>query len=195
MRIFRLMVIVVLVGGVAASTMAAEKASGKVAGAVQSDYLIGPGDVLEISVWKEDALTKNLSVLPDGKISFPLIGEVRAAGKTVALLEKEIESRLARFVPDPVLSVSVQQVNSLMIYVIGRVNQPGRFVLNTNINVLQALSMAGGLNTFAKRDDIRIFRNIQGRNLIYRFDYEEVSAGENLAQNIKLMRGDVVVAR
>jgi polysaccharide biosynthesis/export protein len=195
MKIFRLWVIVVMVVGVAASAMAADKASGKVAGAVQSDYLIGPGDVLEISVWKEDALTKSLSVLPDGKISFPLIGEVRAAGKTVALLEKEIEGRLARFVPDPVLSVCVQQVNSLMIYVIGRVNQPGRFVLNTNINVLQALSMAGGLNTFAKRDDIRIFRNTRGRHLIYRFDYDEVSAGENLAQNIKLMRGDVVVAR
>lgn len=175
--------------------MAAEKVSRKTVATVQSDYLIGPGDILEISVWKEEALTKLLSVLPDGKISFPLVGEVRAAGRTVAQLKKEIATRLVRFVPDPVLSVGVQQVNSLMVYVIGRVNRPGRFELNANINVLQALSMAGGLNSFADRGDIRIFRNVRGRNLIYRFDYDQVSAGKNLAQNITLMRGDVVVAR
>jgi polysaccharide biosynthesis/export protein len=195
MKIFRLLFVVVWVCCMVSPLSAAEKKVRKVAAVVRSDYLIGPGDVLEVSVWKEDALTKNLSVLPDGKISFPLIGQVQAAGKTVAQLKKEIGIRLVRFVPDPVLSVGVQQVNSLMIYVIGRVNQPGRFVLNANINVLQALSMAGGLNSFANRGDIRIFRHVRGRDLIYRFDYDDVSAGRNLAQNIMLMRGDVVVAR
>lgn len=195
MKIFRLLLVVALVGGVAGAAMAAEKASGKVASAFLRDYLIGPGDVLEVSVWKEEALTKNLSVLPDGKISFPLIGEVVAAGKTVGQLKKEIASRLVRFVPDPVLSVGVQQVNSLMIYVIGRVNKPGRFDLNTNITVLQALAMAGGLDSFAKRDQVRIFRRVKDQVLIYTFDYDDVSAGRNLRQNITLMRGDVVVAR
>lgn len=195
MKIFRLFLVVVMVVGVAGAAMAAEKASRKVAGAVQRNYLIGPGDVLEISVWKEEALTKNLSVLPDGRISFPLIGEVVAAGKTVTRLKKEIANRLVRFVPDPVLSVSVQQVNSLIIYVIGRVNKPGRFALNSNIDVLQALSMAGGLDSFAKRSQVKIFRRIKGKFLIYTFDYDDVSAGKNLRQNITLMRGDVVVAR
>jgi polysaccharide export outer membrane protein len=113
----------------------------------------------------------------------------------VVQLKKDIESRLVPYVSDPALSVIVHQVNSLMIYVIGRVKQPGRFVLNGNINVLQALSMAGGLNSFAKRDQIKIFRGSEGKNVIYNFDYDDVSAGKNLSQNIILMRGDVVVAR
>ena len=195
MKIFRLLVIVALVGWVAGTAMADAKAPVKVASPAQRDYLIGPGDVLEISVWKEEALTKSLSVLPDGKISFPLIGQVQAAGRTVALLTKDIEIRLARFIPDPNLSVGVQQVNSLLIYVIGKVNNPGRFALNSNINVMQALSMAGGLNTFANEGDIRIFRRAGNKTLIYRFDYDDVSAGKNLRQNITLRRGDVVVAR
>ena len=195
MKILRFWMVVALVACVAGTAVAAESASGKAAGAVQSDYRIGPGDILDISVWKEEALTKNLSVLPDGKISFPLIGEVVAAGRTVAQLKKEIAARLVRYVPDPVLSVGVQQVNSLMIYVIGRVNNPGRFALNANIDVLQALSMAGGLDSFAKRDQVKIFRRTKDKFLIYSFDYDDVAAGKNLKQNIALMRGDVVVAR
>ena len=195
MKILRLLLIVALVGGAADAASAGDKASGKVADAFPRNYLIGPGDVLEISVWKEEALTKNLSVLPDGKISFPLIGEVVAAGKTVAQVRKEIAARLVRFVPDPVLSVGVQQVNSLIVYVIGRVNKPGRFALNANIDVLQALSMAGGLDSFAKRDQVKIFRRVKDRFLIYTFDYDDVSVGRNLKQNITLLRGDVVVAK
>jgi len=133
-------------------------------------------------------------VLPDGKIAFPLIGEVQAAEKTVSQLKKEIEARLKPFVPDPELSVVVLQVNSLMVYVIGRVNHPGRFVLNTNVDVLQALSMAGGLNSFAKRGEIKIFRKTAQHQQIFEFDYDQVSAGKNMTQNIVLKRGDVVVA-
>lgn len=157
------------------------------------DYIIGPGDVLEVSVWKEEALSKLLTVLPDGKITFPLVGEVVAGGMTVAQLKKDIESRLVRFVPDPVLTVGVHQVNSMMVYVIGKVNNPGRFTLNTNINVMQALAMAGGLNPFAKRDEIRVFRNRTGKTSSFEFDYDEVADGKNLAQNILLLRGDVIV--
>jgi polysaccharide export outer membrane protein len=191
MKIFRLLIAVALTFCLAGPVMAAEKATGT----ALHDYQIGSGDILEISVWKEEALTKNLSVLPDGKISFPLIGEVVAAGKTVAQVKEEIASRLVRFVPDPVLSVGVQQVNSLIVYVIGRVNKPGQFALNANIDVLQALSMAGGLDSFAKRDQVRIFRRVKDRFLIYTFDYDDVSVGRNLQQNITLMRGDVVLAR
>jgi polysaccharide export outer membrane protein len=158
-------------------------------------YIVGPGDVLDIAVWKEEALTKLLTVLPDGKISFPLIGEVVAGGKTVEELKKEMETRLVKFVPDPVLSVGINQVNSMLVYVIGRVNNPGRFVLNANINILQVLSMAGGLNSFAKRSEIRMFREKDGNTEIREFDYDAVSAGKNLEQNIYLMRGDVIVVR
>lgn len=184
-------VLIILVFLMAATASAAEKVSslpGK-------DYVIGPGDVLEISVWKEESLTKLLTVLPDGKITYPLIGEVAAGGWTVAQLKKEIETRLSRFVPDPVLSVGVHQVNSMVIYVIGKVNNPGRFALNANINVLQALAMAGGLNSFAKRGQVQIFREKGGRTETYPFDYDEVSDGENLEQNIQLVRGDTIVVR
>lgn len=156
-------------------------------------YVIGPGDVLFISVWKNEAMTRTPTVLPDGNISFPLIGEVVAEGKTVAELKKEMEERLSRFVLDLVLSVEVRQINSILIYVIGRVNHPGRFALNTHVNVLQALSIAGGLNPFAKRNQIRIFRETGNTTAVFDFRYDEVSEGRHLEQNIRLRRGDVIV--
>ena len=119
------------------------------------DYIIGPGDVLDISVWNNEALTKLVTVLPDGKIHFPLIGEVVVGGKTLVVLEKELKQSIGTFVPAPDLTVMVQQVNSMLIYVIGKVNHPGRFALNTNVNVLQVLAMAGGLNTFAKSTSVK----------------------------------------
>ena len=157
------------------------------------EYTIGPGDILDISVWKDEALSKLVTVLPDGRISFPLIGQVAAGGKTVTQLRENLERKLSRFVPDLSLSVIVHQVNSMMVYVIGRVNRPDRFILNTNTNVLQALSMAGGLNPFAKRSKIKIFRSENGMTKTIPFNYNEVTKGEKLEQNIMLIRGDVVV--
>ena len=157
------------------------------------DYVIGPGDVLDISVWNNEALTRAVTVLPDGKIHFPLIGEVVVGGKTLLVLEKELKDKINPFEPDPELSVMVNQVNSMLIYVIGKVNHPGRFVLNTNVNVLQALAMAGGLNAFAKRNKIKIFRETGGKTDMFPFEYDRVSEGENLEQNVRLERGDVVV--
>jgi polysaccharide biosynthesis/export protein len=156
-------------------------------------YIIGHGDILNINVWKDDALARQVTVLPDGRIAFPLIGEIKAEGKTVAQLRREIEAGLKRFVPDPILNVEIAQVNSMMIYVIGKVNHPGRFVLNTNIDTLQALAMAGGLNPFAKQDSIKVFRKTNQETSMYHFNYDEVSEGKQLSQNILLKRGDVIV--
>jgi len=156
-------------------------------------YIIGPGDVLSISVWKDEALTSVPTVLPDGFISFPLIGNIQAAGNTVAELKAEIEGKLARYVPDIVLSLEVRQANSMIVYVIGRVNAPGRFNLNANINVLQALSTAGGLNVFAKNNKIKIFREENGKTQMFPFEYDKIVKGENLEQNIRLKKGDIVV--
>ena len=91
------------------------------------------------------------------------------------------------------LAVGVRQMNSLMIYVVGKVNKPGMFVLNTNIDVLQGLAMAGGLNSFAKRGQIKVFRKLDGKTKIFDFDYDDVTDGEKLEQNIQLVRGDVIV--
>ncbi|MBU3950083.1 MAG: polysaccharide biosynthesis/export family protein [Proteobacteria bacterium] len=156
-------------------------------------YIIGPGDILDISVWKDEALTRMPIVLPDGFISFPLIGNIRASGKTVTQLKTEMEGKLARYVPDVILSLDVKQANSMIIYVIGRVNIPGRINLNANVNVLQALATAGGLNIFAKRDNIKIFREENDKTLIFPFEYDKVIEGKLLEENIRLKKGDIVV--
>ena len=157
-----------------------------------ADYIIGPGDQLAIEVWKDAALTRVVTVLPDGKISFPLIGELEAGGMTVAELKKEIEQKIARYVPNSTTTVEVRQSNSMHIYVLGRVNTPGRTLLNSNVNVLQALAIAGGPNTFANRTRIRIFREEKGKTVIFPFDYDDVTAGKDLKTNIELKRGDVI---
>jgi len=182
--------VVLMVLLMAATTAAADEKKPKW---VEDDYIIGPGDTLEVSVWKDPELTKAVTVLPDGKFSFPLIGEVRAGGKTVAELHKELKTGLNRFVPDVNLHVGVQQVNSMVIYVIGEVNSPGRLGMNANVNVLQALTMAGGLGEFADQDGIKIFRQIGAHTQIIDFDYKTVINGKNLEQNIILQRGDIIV--
>ena len=158
----------------------------------ETGYQIGPGDVLNIEVWKDPVLTRMVTVLPDGKIAFPLIGEVVAEGKTVSQLKKEVEGRLARYVQDAVITVEVRQMNSLQIYVLGRVNAPGRTILNANTNVLQALAIAGGPNPFANRSRIKIFRQEGEKTVVIPFDYDDVTAGKNMESNILLRRGDVV---
>ncbi|WP_236685681.1 polysaccharide biosynthesis/export family protein [Geobacter pickeringii] len=176
-----------------ASVVAAVESLPPIQEAVPSNYVIGAGDVIGISVWRDDALTKSVVVLPDGKFDFPLVGEVVAGGKTVAQLKEELEKKLSRYISDAQLSVDVKQSNSMLVYVIGRVNSPGRHVLLARTNVLQALAMAGGLNPFASKNDIRIFRNDGGATKMYSFAYGEVVEGKRLESNIELMRGDVIV--
>jgi polysaccharide export outer membrane protein len=182
-------------GGVPAA-IPASIASGEASHAkipTEDGYLIGPGDVLDISVWKDEALTRSCVVRPDGFISFPLAGEIPAAERTVSQLKAEMEAKLSRYVPGVVLSLEVKQINSLIIYVIGKVNNPGRFVLSVDVNVLQALATAGGLNVFAKRDMIKVYRQGTNETAIFPFDYDSVTEGKRLEQNIHLKRGDVVV--
>lgn len=179
--------------GLATSVLVFSFSAAQNAAAWAGDYRIGLGDILEISVWKNPDLTRVVTVLPDGKISFPLISQIRAVNKTLDELTVELKEKLNRFVPDVDLSIVVAQVNSMMIYVVGRVNHPGRFEMTTPMNVLQALATAGGLNPFAKGGSIKIFRDKGGPEKYIRFDYDEVAKGNNLAQNIVLERGDVIL--
>ncbi|MDJ0784830.1 MAG: polysaccharide biosynthesis/export family protein [Desulfosarcinaceae bacterium] len=179
--------------GAAASVKAREVGPATGALLQPPDYQIGPGDVLEISVWKDQALSRQVVVLPDGRIDFPLVGHFLAMGRTTQDLKIEMEEKLRRFIPEPILTVIVTQVNSMRVYVIGKVNRPGQLVLPSNVNVMQALAMAGGLNTFAKANDIRVFREVDDRTVMYPFAYERVSEGKQLEQNIVLQRGDVIV--
>jgi polysaccharide export outer membrane protein len=159
----------------------------------EPDYRIGPGDQLSIEVWKDKDLARLVTVLPDGKVAYPMVGEVVAAGKTVAQLQKEIEGKLSLYVKDAVITVEVRQVNSLQIYVLGHVKTPGRSIMTSNIDVLQALAIAGGPDQFAKVSRIKIFRREGGKTVIIPFDYDDVIAGKKPELNILLRRGDVVV--
>lgn len=165
------------------------------AGATDADYLVQAGDVLEVSVWNEPDLQKEVLVRPDGKISFPLTqGDVQAARRSVDALREEITQRLSHYIPDLVVTVSVKQILGNKVYVIGQVNNPGVFVMNPRIDVLQALSMAGGGTAFASLNDIRILRrSADGKQQAVRFQYGDVIKGNNLDQNIMLRSGDVIV--
>jgi len=156
-------------------------------------YVIGPEDALDISVWRDDTLKAAVLVRPDGGISFPLIGEVQVAGKSVTEVREELVKRLEKFVPEPVVSVSVVRIASYRFYIIGRVNKPGEFPVGRNVDVLQALSMAGGLTPFASEDDIRIIRKIDGKSVSIPFQYSRVRKGGDLSQNITLKSGDVLL--
>jgi polysaccharide export outer membrane protein len=176
--------------GPAAASQAAAAAQAAQAG---HGYRIGPEDVLEITVWKEDGLHKEVLVRPDGGISFPLVGDVVAAGRTALDIQNEITERLKKIINDPVVSVAVEKVTANKLYVIGRVAKPGEFVAGRYVDVLQALSMAGGLTPFAAEDDIKVLRRIDGKEEVYRFSYSDIRQGRRLEQNIQLQGGDVVV--
>ncbi len=161
--------------------------------AVDTDYRLGPDDVLMISVWKNPELTREVIVRPDGKISFPLVGETQAGGRSVQALEEELKEKVSEYIPGVNLTVMVNQANNYKIYVIGQVPRPGEYRLGQAINVMQALSKAGGLATFAQRDEIIILRTENGAQKKIPFNYKEVKQGKHLEQNINLQPGDVVV--
>lgn len=156
-------------------------------------YLIQPGDILRITVWKEEDLQREVIVRPDGQISFPLVGELNAAGSEVSGLRAQIEGRLEKYIPDPVVSVDVRELRGNTVYVIGKVNRPGNFPVTRNVDVMQALSMAGGMGTYAAANKIKILRREGGVQRAIPFEYGEIEKGENLEQNIVLQPGDVVV--
>jgi polysaccharide export outer membrane protein len=176
----------------AALTLAQDNGRAQVDSDVRG-YAVQPGDLLHVSVWKEEGLDQDVLVRPDGGFSFPLAGDVDAAGKTVEQLRQEITQRLQRYIPGLVVTVAVTEINGNKIYVIGQVNDPGQFVVNPRVDVMQALSIAGGMTAFASTGDIFVLRRQDGRQVALPFSYNDVVRGKNLDQNILLQSGDVVV--
>ncbi len=157
-------------------------------------YTVKPGDVLQIQVWKEPDLQGPVLVRPDGSFSFPLAGQMDARGKTVGELQQLVTEKLKKYISDPVVTVSVSEVKGNKVYVLGQVNKPGEFIVNPRVDVMQALSMAGGTTAFAALGDIVILRrNDNGQQQSLPFRYADVARGRNLQQNIMLQAGDVVV--
>jgi polysaccharide biosynthesis/export protein len=157
-------------------------------------YTVKPGDTLSVSVWKEPDLQGPVLVRPDGTFSFPLAGQMDARNKTVQELQQELTTKLKKYISDPVVTVSIQEIKGNKVYVIGQVQKPGDFVVNPRVDVMQALSMAGGTTPFAALGDIMILRRTQtGQQQALPFKYTDVVRGKNLDQNIILQAGDVVV--
>lgn len=162
--------------------------------AYQDSYAIQPGDLLRISVWGEEALVADTPVRPDGFISFPLADDVPAAGHTVAELRAALTEKLKKYVPDPVVTVMTTELRGNTVFVIGKVNRPGPFPVQRPTDVVQALSMAGGMTPYAAAGKIRILRrDAQGQQQAIPFDYSDIEKGKDLKQNIVLQPGDVVV--
>lgn len=160
---------------------------------VTGTYTVNPGDILEISVWKEQDLQRQSLVRPDGYFSFPLTGDIRAEGRTIEQVRQEVGSRVSRFVPEPVVSVSILEPRGSKVYVIGQVQRPGEFPINRFVDVVQALSMAGGTTPFAQLDSIKILRREGNAQLAIPFAYSDIAAGKRLQQNIVLKPGDTVL--
>lgn len=156
-------------------------------------YAVKPGDVLSIAVWKEPDLQGPVLVRPDGSFSFPLAGQIDARGKTVQELQTVVTERLKKYISDPVVTVSISEVKGNKVYVLGQVNKPGEFIVNPRVDVMQALSMAGGTTPYAALGDIVILRRADSGQQALPFHYADVSRGRNLQQNIMLQAGDVVV--
>jgi polysaccharide export outer membrane protein len=156
-------------------------------------YRIQPGDLLRISVWKEQDLQGEVLVRPDGGLSFPLAGDVQATGKSVEELRKELTERLKEFIPDAVVTVAIKEIGGNRVYVLGKVNRPGEFSFSRPLDVMQALSLAGGTTPYAALNDIVILRRNNERVDAIRFRYADVEHGKELSQNVLLHSGDTVV--
>jgi polysaccharide biosynthesis/export protein len=157
------------------------------------NYVIGPQDVLDISVWKEPELTRAVPVRPDGKISMPLLNDVQAAGRTPLQLAADITAGLKKFVTDPQVTVIVGTINSQRIFILGEVNRAGAYPLLPNMTVLQALSSAGGFTIYANLKKIYVLRVEEGKQVKHPFNYKDVLAGKAADQNIFVKAGDTIV--
>ncbi len=158
------------------------------------DFIIGNGDVLAISVWKQPDLSRSVPVRSDGKVSLPLIGEITAAGQTPAKLEQELTSKFQPYLAEPEVTVIVEQINSEKFNILGRVAKPGSYLLVNPTTVLDAIALAGGCKEFAKQKQIYVLRrHPDGSEARLPFNYQEVIKGKNTAQNVDLQPRDTIV--
>jgi polysaccharide biosynthesis/export protein len=168
----------------------------KVATQNESDsthYLIGPNDVLNIFVWKEADLTRDITVMPDGRITYPLVGEIDVSGQTVTSLKEKITEKLKNFLSSPEITVIVRESKSRQIYTLGKIARPGQLQLAPSMTVLQALSAAGGCTEWADTKNIMIIRRTNGKETTFRFNYQDIISGKNMEQNIILEPNDTIV--
>lgn len=187
----RVLLLLATVGGLCG--LGGEITTAAMASQIDPEYRLGAEDVMLISVWKDEQLTREVVVRPDGMFSFPLIGDVQAEDRTVDQIRTDLVQRLTKYIPNANVSVAVTKVVSYKVYVVGRVNKPGEYLIGHYTDVLQALSLAGGLTPFAAENDIKVMRRVGREQHAIPFRYGDVRRGRELEQNIVLQRGDVVM--
>jgi polysaccharide biosynthesis/export protein len=163
-----------------------------------TEFLIGPEDVLIVTVWRNQELSKEVIVRPDGKISLPLLGDITAAGLTAQALSKQVADALVEFMSAPTVSVQVKEINSYHIFAVGEVGKPGKIVLKSFTSVIQGISYAGGFTLFASRNNVHVLRNVKNgqgetKQVMIPVPYQDIVQGKNLEANIILKAGDVIV--
>jgi len=198
MRTSRNLRICTIVVGTALATAACATSTGHVVAPNPNDdprrqpYVIGPSDVVTISVWNNPALSSEATVRPDGTITMPVVGELRAAGRTIADLQKEAQERAATLVKDAVVTVSVSEVNSYRFTVAGNVEHPGLFTSRYYLTVSEAIALAGGPNRYASTHDVVVVRPTASGAERIAIDYDRVLSGKNPQEDIVLRAGDAV---
>jgi len=167
----------------------------RLSNAVSSEYIIGAEDVLEITVWKNADLSKVAQVRPDGKISLPIIRDIMAVGKTPSQLAEEVTNKLKEYVQTPVVAVSVKEVNSSNIFVLGEVKSPGKYPLKSRTTLLQGITIAGGFTSGAARNQMVIFRFTESATGMKRLtaSYDDIVLSGVITENFELKSGDTVV--
>ena len=162
--------------------------------ALAAGYQLNPGDTLHISVWSEEAMKREVIVLPDGTISYPLAGQLKASGLTPKQLEVKLAKRLERFYPSPTITVAVTSTTGNVIYVLGEVRAAGQYTVSREVDVIQAIALAKGLTEFADANSIKVIRRASGgEQQAIGFNYSAVQRGRDLTSNIVLKAGDTVV--
>jgi polysaccharide export outer membrane protein len=180
---------------VQAAAASAARVPPAVAGAITppADYVIGVDDQLEVVYWQDKDMSSAVTVRPDGNISLPLLNDIKAAGLTPEELRASVATAATKFVEDPTVSVVVKAINSRKVFLTGQIAKPGPYPLMDAMTVLQMLATAGGPNEYAKTDRITIVRRENGKDVVYKFNYKDVSQGRKLTQNIMLKPGDTII--
>jgi len=156
-------------------------------------YQLRQGDKVQISVWREDTLQKDAVVLPDGSVTFPLIGRVEVAGLSTPEVEQRIAAKLKKYLPEPIVSVVITGIEGSRAYVTGKVMHPGPLIIGGPITVLQAISTVGGLDRFADEAGIKVIRTKSGGQEIIQVNYRDIISGKDMSTNVQLKAGDTIV--
>ncbi len=166
--------------------------STQIVNADDNEFTIQPGDILHISVWKEEGMDREVLVLPDGTITFPLVGTIDVKNSTLANTQNSIKEKLEPFIPDAVVTVAINSPLGHTVSILGQVKKPGTIVMSGNMSVLQAISQAEGLTPYADDDDIVIIRRTEKGKESIKYPYDDITKGKNLNKDIDLKPGDVI---